>query len=50
MFSTIRLSEVDFWIFPDMTKLFNKANIVFAGFDHKRACNLFYIKLIVLDV
>ena len=35
MSSTIRLNEEDFWIFPDMTKFFNKANIVFAGFDRK---------------
>jgi len=34
MSSTIRLSVVDFWTFPDMTKFFNKANIVF-GFDRK---------------
>ena len=33
MSSTIRLNEEDFWIFPDMAKFFNKANIVFAGFD-----------------
>jgi hypothetical protein len=29
------LNEDDFWIFPDMTKFFIKANIVFSGFDRK---------------
>jgi hypothetical protein len=35
---TIRLSEVDLWMFPDMTKFFNKANIVFVGIDRKSGC------------
>ena len=43
--STIRLNEEDFWIFPDMAKFFNKANIVFAGFDRKSGIHtlMYYI-------